>query len=66
MIVFAARVLSKITELKPSCRFTMVVTQHSVKSLAPFNRCMSLAYRTARFQQAVFYALMISLTMIVC
>jgi hypothetical protein len=38
----------------PSCRFTMVVTQHSAESLAPFNRSMSLAYRATRHQQAVF------------
>jgi len=30
-------VLSKITSLSPSCRFTMVVTQHSAESLAPFD-----------------------------
>ena len=37
-----------------SCRFTVVVTQHSAESLAPFNQCMRPDYGAARIQQAVF------------
>ena len=44
----------------------MVVTEHSAESLASFDRCMKLAWHVERFQQAVFQALMISLTMVVC
>src|SRR4051794_587116 len=50
----------------PSCRFAMLVAQHSTESLAPFDWETRIIHEARRNREAVAQTLMVTFTMIVC